>query len=160
MFSENRTKYNPLSLFILLIILTPGILFSQGIPINVDQSGFVGMTLEDLIVNFGIPRSVYPVRGLEEWQDDVVFIYDEGDFYIYRDRVWQIGLESYMGIKTGDPGQIVPLMMNSVPGILRLDSRPGFYSFSIFNRSWPMIVRFDLDDEGEVRAIFIFRSDL
>ena len=127
---------------------------------NADPASYVGMTIENLISRFGIPSSVYPVRGLEDWQDDVVFVYEEGDFYIFRDRVWQLGLTSYRGINTGDPGSVVMLILDDVSGLSRLQSPPGSISFSIYESSWPMILRFDFDDAGRIRGIFIFRSDL
>jgi len=53
----------------------------------------VGLRLDELIARFGVPRAVHAVRGAEEWQDDVVFVYSQGDFYIHRDRVWQGGVQ-------------------------------------------------------------------
>ena len=126
----------------------------------IDEASYVGMTLEELINRFGVPRSVHSVRGLEEWQDDVVFVYNTADFYIYRNRVWQVGLTSYMGISTGDLGQLVPLIMDTVPGFSKLESPPNFTAYYMYERSWPMILRFDFNEAGRVRGIFIFRSDL
>ena len=124
------------------------------------EAAFVGLTLEELINRFGVPRSVHAVRGLEEWQDDVVFVYEEGDFYIFRDRVWQVGLRTFMGINSGDPGSIVSLILDSVPGFSRLRSPENSVSYYMYDGSWPMILRCDFDDRGRIRGIFIFRSDL
>ncbi|MDR3247824.1 MAG: hypothetical protein LBT39_03470, partial [Treponema sp.] len=68
-----------------------------------DPEAFIGLTLEGLFARFGVPREVYALRGQEEWQDDVVLVYPQGDFYVFRDRVWQVGVPSAHGIRVGDP---------------------------------------------------------
>ena len=55
-----------------------------------DHISYVGMTLAEVIEIFGAPETVAVARGLEIWQDDVVFQYSDMDLFIYRDRVWQI----------------------------------------------------------------------
>ena len=125
-----------------------------------DEVSYIGMTLRNLIEYLGAPISVHTARGLEEWQDDVVFVYDEGDFYIYRNRVWQIGLISYRGINRGDTEYIVTEILGSMPGIIRQNSPENSISYSMYDSSWPMILRCDFDDSGRLRGIFIFRSDL
>ena len=147
-------------LFIFLPVLGCGQSLSGNQAENSDQASYVGLSVEQLISRFGIPSSVYPVRGLEEWQDDVVFVYEKGDFYVFRDRVWQVGLTSYMGVNRGDPGSVIMLILDDLSGFSRLQSPHGSISYSIYERSWPLIVRFDFDDAGRIRGIFIFRSDL
>ena len=120
-----------------------------------DVVSFVGLTLRQLIDRFGVPNLVYAARGLEEWQDDVVFVYDHGYFYIYRDRVWQVGISSIRGINRGDPGGVVSLIMGS-NAVTRGDSI--FYPLHV--TPWPLMLRWDIDSAGRVQAIFIYRSDL
>ena len=127
---------------------------SQGNPGEADPVSFVGLTLDELIHHFGIPQSVYAARGLEEWQDDVVFVYDQGDFYVYRDRVWQVGLKTLRGINTGDPRGVVSLVLGS-----NAEPRGDSIFYPINDRSWPLMLRYDLDSAGRVQAIFIYRTD-
>jgi hypothetical protein len=119
-----------------------------------DPSALVGLTLEALIDRFGIPQSVYAVRGLEEWQDDVVFVYPQGDFYVFRDRVWQIGIKSAYGIHAGDPRAAAALVMGDeaeeFEECLRL-SLPG--------KGWPLMLRVNVTPAGAVSAIFVYRPD-
>ena len=122
---------------------------------NTDPVNLIGLTLSELINRFGIPNNVYAVRGLEEWQDDVVFVYNEGDFYIHRNRVWQMGVRAVRGINIGDPRGIVSLILGE-----RVESRGNSKFYSLVNWPWPMIIRFDFDGADRVRAIFIYRSDL
>ncbi|MDR1149540.1 MAG: hypothetical protein LBK66_13010, partial [Spirochaetaceae bacterium] len=72
---------------------------------------FIGMSVTELFENFGSPAAVYASRGIEIWQDDVVFEYTGVDFYIYKDKVWQLSLDSGRGINMGDPRAAVLLVL-------------------------------------------------
>jgi hypothetical protein len=119
-----------------------------------DPVTIVGMTLAMVYARYGIPESVYAVRGAEEWQDDVVFVYNNWDLYIYQDRVWQIGLKSAYGISLGDPGGVVSLALGSGVEVYN-----GYMLYPLPSRSWPLQLRIDLDAAGKIAAIFVFRSD-
>ena len=121
---------------------------------HADPVSLGGMTLDELIRRAGIPRSVYAVRGLEEWQDDVVFVYDQGDFYIYKDRVWQAGLKAARGIKTGDTRSAVSTLLGS-----NAEARGDSLLYSLNDGPWPLTLRCDFDRAGKVQAIFIYRTD-
>ena len=120
----------------------------------VDPASLVGLTLDELISRFGTPRSVYAARGLEEWQDDVVFVYEQGDFYIYKDRVWQLGLKAARGLKAGDSRGVVFLILGS-----KAESRGDSIFFSLDEKPWPLMLRCDFDSEGKLVVIFIYRPD-
>jgi hypothetical protein len=148
----------PVFLLAVLIILPNGLRAQAGAaPSEDDPSSYIGLTLAELMRRFGAPRAVYPVRGLEAWQDDVVFAYDRGDFYILSDRVWQVGLRAAGGVKAGDSWGEALLALGSKAGI-------RYNSDSIFQPldggSWPMALRYDFDRDGKVRMIFIYRADL
>jgi hypothetical protein len=97
---------------------------------------------------------VYPVRGLEEWQDDVVFIYDEGDFYVYKDRVWQAGLKSAYGIALGDSWGSVSLALGAAA-----QNRGNSLFLPLEGKNWPLALRCDFDHAGKALAIFVYRTD-
>ncbi|MFP3041657.1 hypothetical protein LQZ19_07510 [Treponema primitia] len=119
-----------------------------------DPNTAIGLTLAMVYARFGIPESVYAVRGAEEWQDDVVFVYNDWDLYIYRDRVWQLGLKSAYGINLGDPGGVVSLTLGE-----GVQAYTGYLLYPLPSRSWPLQLRINLDAAGKVAAIFIYRSD-
>ena len=129
--------------------------YSQG---NTGEPGdpvlLVGLTLDELVRRFGTPQSVYAVRGLEEWQDDVVFVYDHGDFFIYRDRVWKLGLRTVRGIRTGDTRAAVFLALGS-----RAESRGNSVLYPLDGAAWPLMLRCDFDRADRVQAIYIYRTD-
>ena len=119
-----------------------------------DPASYIGLTLDELIRRFGVPRSVYAARGLEEWQDDVVFVYDEGDFYIFKDRVWQLGLKAVRGINAGDSRAVVSLVLGSAA-----EYRGNSVFYSLNEGSWPLMLRCDFNSAGKAQVIFIYRTD-
>jgi hypothetical protein len=135
-------------------------LWSQEVPnpvnsANVDPSTLIGLTLESLLSSFGSPQSVYAVRGAEEWQDDVVFVYPLGDFYVFRDRVWQIGLKSAYGIRIGDSRAVVELALGD-----KIEVFEDYYLLALPGRGWPLMLRVNTNGSGgRVSALFIYRPD-
>ncbi|MDR2632487.1 MAG: hypothetical protein LBC51_02555 [Treponema sp.] len=119
-----------------------------------DVSALVGVTLEGLCSRFGFPRSVYVERGLETWQDDVVFSYEAGDFFIFKDRVWQIKVKTAYGIKIGDP-------LASLSWILGEGTQmySNYFLVPLRGYPWPLTLRLDMDSTGLIAAIAIYRSD-
>jgi hypothetical protein len=119
-----------------------------------DPAQVVGLTLESVYARYGVPESVYAVRGAEEWQDDVVFVYQDWDLYVYQDRVWQVGLKSALGISLGDSAGMAFLLLGE--GVQTFE---GYLLYSLPPRSWPLQLRLDIDGAGKVTAIYIYRSD-
>jgi len=118
-------------------------------------SDLIGLTLDELFGRFGVPQSVHAVRGLESWQDDVVFVYADNDFYMYRNRVWQVGVKSAYGFKIGDTINQVAQRLGT--GIKYYDD---YFLYTLPGRGWPLMLRVNVDKSQLVSAIFIYRSDL
>ena len=132
-------------------------LFSQAVLSGEDLKNepfsFIGMKLDDMLQRFGTPQSVYAARGSEHWQDDVVFVYGEGDFYIHRDRVWQVGLKSVFGIKAGDVKAVAILVLGETA-----KDEGEYLLYSIPGGGWPLSLRVNFS-AGRVSAIFVYRPD-
>ncbi|MDR0402238.1 MAG: hypothetical protein LBH35_01465 [Treponema sp.] len=118
-----------------------------------DPSVLVGMTLPNLIESYGAPNAVYPVRGLSSWQDDVVFVYDHAEFFVYGNRVWQLKLVSAYGVSEGDPKAQVSLVLGEGQNF------DGYSVFSLPNRVWPLSLRINWDSSDRVAALYVYRSD-
>jgi hypothetical protein len=118
-----------------------------------DVTSLIGLTLEELFARFGFPQSVYAVRGLEAWQDDVVFIYQDRDFYIYKNRVWQVEVKNAYGIKIGDP------LRNVSRTLADAAMYENYLLAPLPSRSWPLTLRVNFDHNQAVSAIFVYRSD-
>jgi len=152
-------KKTPLLLLLFFLVFP---LWAQNQPIyaglsNDEQLSFVGMMMADLLERFGSPRSVLAERGKEVWQDDVVFQYNGADFYIYRDRIWQVKLASTHGISNGDRKAAVMLVLGN-----RAEDKGDHALLSISGRSWPLMMRVNFNNAGNtgvVTAIYIYRPD-
>jgi hypothetical protein len=118
-----------------------------------EQLSLVGLKLDDVFKRFGTPQSVHAARGTENWQDDVVFVYNEGDFYIYRDRVWQVGIKSVYGIKVGDVKAVAMLVFGE-----NARDEGDYVLYPVPGGAWPLSVRVNCN-AGKVSAIYVFRPD-
>jgi hypothetical protein len=124
-----------------------------GEPGGSGPEALIGLTLEEIYGRFGIPQALRAVRGGEEWQDDVVLVYPVGDFYVYRDRLWQVGVGAARGIRLGDSREAVLLALGeeAVEG-------EDYLVLALGGWSWPLALRVNLDS-GRVAGIFVYRSD-
>jgi len=142
-----------------LLILLAFPLWSQERPLNTglsldEQYALVGMTLTELLDRFGPPRMVVASRGYETWQDDVVFQYTGVDFYIFRDRVWQVRFVSMHGISIGDTRAVVLLTLGDAA-----EDRGSYALMPVIGRGWPLRLRVNFNSAGRVHAIFLYRPD-
>jgi hypothetical protein len=117
----------------------------------------VGLTLSEVFTFYGMPDAVYTVRGAEEWQDDVVFVYSEKklDLYIYKDRVWQVSAPAALGVKKGDRKEAaLRILAGSV------EDRGSYLLYNEERSVWPKYARFNIDGDGRIGAIYIYRPDM
>ena len=129
-------------------------LWAEGQADSYDSLSFIGMKLGELFERFGAPKAVYAARGMELWQDDVVFQYSDGDFYIYGDRVWQVKLPSAFGISVGDPKAAALLILGNMA-----EDRGDYLLMPVNGRDWPLMMRINFNNAFAVSAIFIYRPD-
>jgi len=119
-----------------------------------EKLSFVGMTLAELIERFGVPKAVMTARGNELWQDDVIFQYNDGDFYIYRDRVWQVKFTSALGISNRDGKAAVLRVLGN-----NADDMGDHALLQVSGTDWPLMLRVNFNSSGQVSAIYLYRSD-
>jgi len=145
--------------FTLLLLFLSFPLFAQNQPVyaglnSEEQLSLVGMMMADLLEKFGPPRSVICERGAEPWQDDVVFQYNGADFYIYRDRIWQVKLASTLGISNGDKKAAALLVLGN-----KAEEKEDYALVAINGKNWPLMLRVNFNNTGLVTAIYIYRPD-
>jgi len=124
---------------------------------NEEQLSFVGMMMADLLEQYGSPRSVIAERGNEIWQDDVVFQYNGADFYIYRDRIWQVKFASTHGVSNGDRKSNVLRVLGNTA-----EDKGEYLLMPLLGKDWPLMLRVNFNNTnntGQVTAIFIYRPD-
>jgi len=139
----------PLFLLIAFPLLPQDEVSAVGEPLS-----FVGMTLAALIERFGMPEIVFAARGNELWQDDVVFRYARGDFYIYKDRVWQVKLASAYGVSNGDTRTAALTVLGNT-----VQNRGDHALLPVSGAHWPLMLRVNFNETGLVNAIYLYRSD-
>jgi hypothetical protein len=123
-----------------------------------DPSALVGMTLSDMFAKYGVPQTVYVSRGVETWQDDAVFVYPAPyggiECYVYKDRIWQVGVKSALGVKIGDSRTAAALVLG--------ENRQDFDNCALYPlapKAWLLTLRLNFDANGKIQAIFIYRPD-
>ncbi|MDR1231527.1 MAG: hypothetical protein LBK61_09020 [Spirochaetaceae bacterium] len=122
-----------------------------------DGENAVGLTLAEVFAYYGQPDAVHAVRGSEEWQDDVVFVYGslKLDVYIYKDRVWQVCVQSARGLKKGDRKAAALLALAD-----SIEERDGYLLYNYPNTVWPKYARFNLDAADRITMIYVYRPDM
>ena len=118
-----------------------------------DPSLFIGITLSELLKNHGVPKNVYAVRGVAAWQDDVVFVYDNSEFFIFGNRVWQIKVRSAYSIKDGDTKAAVTKALGEG------SNNEGYTLYQLPSKTWPLMLRVNWNTSGRAAGIYIYRSD-
>ena len=134
-----------------MFILTASLLWAQN---TAEPFSFVGMTLTELVERFGTPVTVHAARGNELWQDDVIFRYADMDFFIHRDRVWQVKVAAAHGISTGDPRQAAILALGN-----NVQDMGSYLLLPMSVNTWSLMLRVNLSNSGRVAAIYIYRTD-
>jgi len=145
------------ALFCAVLLLAGASVWAQaGSPVwerNEEPLSLVGMKLDELIRRFGPPQAVHAARGNEHWQDDVVFVYSEGKFYLYRDRVWQVEIGAISGMRVGDAKGVALLILGE-----SAQDKGDYVEYAIPGGAWPLSLRINVN-AGKIATIFIFRPD-
>jgi len=119
-----------------------------------DPLELIGLDIAGVFKLFGPPQAVYAVRGLKEWQDDVVFEYKDLDFYIFRNHVWQASVKKANGIAVGDPKKTIEIVHSG-----KAKDNGSNFTVEIPNLPWKTAIRYEIDSKGKISAIFIYRTD-
>ena len=137
----------------LCLLLLPSLsVFAQSNS-SADPASLIGINLSELYKNHGVPKNVYAVRGVAAWQDDVVFVYDNIEFFIFGNKVWQVKIRAAYNIKDGDTKASV----NKTLGEGR--SFDGYTLYQLPNKTWPIMLRINWDTSGRAAGLYIYRSD-
>jgi hypothetical protein len=136
-----------------LLIVGPSLWPQQGGSRHDEIISNIGISLEELFLRFGVPKEVHAARGDADWQDDVVFVYNDWDFYIYRDRVWQIGLKSGYGMKIGDAKAVAILLLAD-----KARDEGDYLLYPLTGGALPVSLRVNFT-VGKISGIFVYRTD-
>jgi hypothetical protein len=76
------------------------------------------------------------------------------DFYIFRDRVWQVRFNSIHGISNGDLKTAVLLTLGNMA-----EDKDDHILLPLTGSDWPLMLRVNLNSAGRVNAIFLYRPN-
>jgi hypothetical protein len=126
---------------------------------DLDPVSWIGLELQSAYDTFGPPREVFPFRGKEEWQDNVVFFYPDFIYlFWYKNRVWQVRCDSrYRGSILG---LTLGMERDEVKRVLSRTLREQGESiyFDIDTLKYPVRVRLVFSDQT-LSDLYIYRSD-
>ncbi len=143
---------------------TDRIAVSQGIETsavedNLDMVALLGLALDQVLDRYGAPKEVFPLRGMEAWQDDVVFYYPSNlYFFFFGNRVWQVRIDKRysgkaLGFSPGTPKQEVIARLGT-PFYQDQDS----LIYLLPDRGYPVRSRFFFENEI-LSDIYVYRGD-
>lgn len=123
-----------------------------------DPSVCLGFDLPAIAGACGFPSRVYPLRGEEPWQDDVVLRYgDAYSLFLFRDRVWQVRVweagGSLGGVRIGDTREQVLEALGNPAG-----EPEGSLVFNLPDAGYPVRLRVCFSDDV-VCDLYLYRAD-
>ncbi len=124
-----------------------------------EPASFIGLELSGAYDAFGPPQEVFPFRGQEEWQDNVVFFYPDF-FYLfwYKNRVWQVRCDSrykgaVFGLVMGMEKKVVLLLLDRP-----VQEQGDSLYFDVDVLKYPVRVRLVFSG-GALSDAYVYRSD-
>ena len=154
-----------LMLFLLLSVPLPAEEVTPSLPVQsesaeeVDFLSLIGMKPREALAVLGPPNEIYPYRGREDWQDNVIFFYSNRLYlFWYNNRVWQIRLDgeyscSAFGFTMGDAKEKI---LNIMGEPFAQDDRSFIYFLP--DKGYPLKMRLFFQDE-KLNDFYLYRGD-
>lgn len=126
---------------------------------DLDPTRLIGLDLKSALSTLGVPQEVFPFRGPDETQDNVVFYYaDYLYLFWYQNRVWQVRCDRrfarpIFGLTLGLPRETI---VRTFPRPLT-ENGDSLY-FDIDETQYPIRVRLVIAD-GVLSDVYVYRSD-
>ena len=125
-----------------------------------ELAGRLGWTFDEALAALGPPARMFPYRGAEAGEDNVVFYYaDHSYLFWFRDRVWQVRVDARR------EGAAAPsLSMGMDREAVRaawgdpLDPGADAWTYVLPDRGYPVRARLYFDD-GVLSDLYVYRSD-
>jgi len=134
-------------------------LLAQPTELEDDAAPYLGLGLAEALARFGVPDTVFAVRGAEAWQDDVVFSYASGlSLFWFGDRLWQIRFAapyagSIYGLSIGDPADRARSSLGEP-----YDAPEGELVYRLPYQGYPVRLRLVVK-EGRFADAYLYRAD-
>lgn len=135
---------------------------SYVLPGSRQLDSLLGMTLAEAFREFGPPEEVFPVRGQQAWEDDVVFYYPDHTYlFWFRNRVWQVRADrryasEALGVRMGEGESSVNAKLG--PPFWSDTASEIFNIADLASRGFPIRARLFFTD-GKLSDLYIYRAD-
>jgi len=141
-----------------IFILFPGRAIDLSDPLLIIGSG-----LDEIFNSESVPEEIFPNRGVESDEDNVVFYYSNGFYlFLYNNRVWQIRYdrtfpEDFLNLRMGlSRSEILSLTLQS--GQIPISTGIDFVTFQLGDSPYP--VRMKLYFSNDIlEDFYVFRAD-
>ena len=141
--------------------IIPDIKFSVSSPDEI-----LGLTPAEAYQKMGAPFEIFPMRGENEWQDDVVFYYSNHVYlFWFKNRVWQFRADkrfegTILGLKIGLSRKEVNKMIGKP--FKNNDSSEVYLNpknITRYETGFPVRMKVFYDDDNMTTDIYIYRGD-
>ncbi|MDA3811248.1 MAG: hypothetical protein PF518_13075 [Spirochaetaceae bacterium] len=146
-------------LFIFSLMLLPAL---QAFDAN-ETLSYLGATISEIFEYPVIPEEIYPNRGIEEDEDNVIFYYSNGFYlFLFENRVWQVRYdrnykEAILDLKMENT--MVQILADKLEeGITPLFSGDNYLTFQIAESPYPVRMKLFFTDD-KLDDLYIFRAD-
>jgi hypothetical protein len=130
-----------------------------------DYVDYVGLTLQEAYEILGVPEEVFPFRGAEVWQDNVVFYYNNHIYlFWYGNRVWQVRLDKRYEGNLGPRGDPEIFFMGMERGLVRALLGEPFAEdevssiYLLPDQGYPVRLRLFFES-GVLTDLYLYRGD-
>jgi hypothetical protein len=126
----------------------------------------LGLTPEEAYQKMGVPIEIFPMRGENEWQDDVVFYHDNHVYlFWFKNRVWQFRADkrfegTILGLKIGLNRKAVNKMFGKP---FKKNDFSEIYlnpkGITRYETGFPVRLKIFYDENNMTSDIYIYRGD-
>ena len=153
------------------MIKTFMLIFATLLLVNFNASAFelqeplsiLGNEIENIFESEILPSAIYPNRGIESDEDNVVFYYSNGFYlFLFDNRVWQIRFdqtfkEEILKIKMGIlRSEILSEKLDA--GLIPISTGEDFVTFEIIDSPYPVRMKLYFTDD-KLDDLYIYRAD-
>jgi len=147
----------------LILILSVIVVLESGAFDLYDPISCLGSEIEDIFSTSPVPDEIYPNRGVEPDEDNVIFYYSNGFYlFLFGNRLWQVRYDRTYGdlvydLKMGmDRSILLTLKLNE--GMTPLSSGDNYLTFQIQESPYPVRIKlFFVEDKLD--DLYIYRAD-
>lgn len=145
---------------VLLVLASPLGGADTTLPLAVELSAKLGWTLDEALSWLGTPETMFPFRGDEATEDNIVFYYPNSLYlFWFKDRVWQLRVDENWkgeidGVRMGMKQNRITRLWG--PAINDWDENP---TWTLPDRGYPVRIRLYFDDNDRLVDLYVYRSD-